>query len=419
MIKFKHHIHDVPSEPMAWMEEDYDRHHTFSKSDIEKFHLGLSTVIEKSLLHKLFVRGCLLNKPKRQIIRHLYDYLQAIMIELQPYINKRSNDAVFFRDKTVLNKSTVLHKLYFSTWAQAFYTTLILRDPFDQLKYLISIDESCFVVNVNAGENDIDLVLYRLFQGFFGQGKKELRTLIGDVIEFSAPEFVGDDEAQDFVNYLYLPLAEMLVYTHSNDRVIKYPQKLLFALESHRSYYTEITGDENKVCSIWGWLSLGITALAAHAYDVFGLESDVDTEYMPLWLVKGEFPSYNEAFPELISNDQPQYKDFMFTSSCADMVNWSEIINATIKWANEEPNLPPVCDVIGRDIPFNHVDKNIRGEIFIDVLGNNPSELKLYSLEPSLIENPEKWLKDMEVKWHEHINIYLADADITTSFMDN
>ncbi len=70
----------------------------------------------------------------------------------------------------------------------------------------------------------------------------------------------------------------------------------MYSLESHCRYYTEISENPTDVCNKWGWLSLGITAFAAHAYDALSL---VDTEYMPMWLVKGEFPCYAAAFPGL------------------------------------------------------------------------------------------------------------------------
>jgi len=419
MMKFEHHIYDVPSKPMAWMEKSYQKKFGFSKSNTEEFNTDLSTVVNEMFLHELFVCGCLLNKPHEETIRHLYDYLQALMMDFQPYIHKGRGYSVTFHGKTVLKEAQPLRKLHLSKWLQAFYVTLILRDPFDQLKDLVAIDDSDFRTWDENNENDIRRVLYRLFQGFFGQGKKELTTLIGDVIEFSAPEFVGDGEAQDFVNYLYLPLTQMLVYAHTKDRAVKYPEKLMYSLESHRQYYTEISENPNSVCNKWGWLSLGITAFAAHAYDAFGLVPDVETEYMPMWLVKGEFPCYEAAFPELAHTPKPQYKNFEFTASyMGEVLDWRPIWLATIKWAKEEVNLPPICDVIGRDVDSLDVEKTLQGEIFTDVLGDNPPELKLYSMEASLIDNPDAWLAEMEVKWRTHITALLPEAITNVRFVD-
>ncbi|WP_299015218.1 Imm49 family immunity protein [uncultured Photobacterium sp.] len=419
MMKFEHHIYGVPSKPMDWMEEDYFDELKMYQKNTQKFYDGLMLNVSYKRSHELFVYSSLLKKSNTEIIRHLYDYLQALMMDLQPYIHKGRGYSVTFHGKTVLKEAQPSRKLHLSQWLQAFYVTLILRDPFDQLKDLVAIDDSDFRAWDENNENDIRRVLYRLYQGFFGHGKKELTTLIGDVIEFSAPEFVGDGEAQDFVNYLYLPLTQMLVYAHTKDRAVKYPEKLMHSLESHRRYYTEISGDPNDVCNKWGWLSLGITAFAAHAYDAFGLVPDVDTEYMPMWLVKGEFPCYEAAFPELIHAPKPQYKDFEFTAShMEEGLDWRPIWLATIKWAKAEPNLPIVCEVIGKKVDSLSVDKTLQGEVFIDVLGNEPPVFKLYSMEPCLLGEPEKWLIDMKQKWKEHVSSILPEAETSAHFID-
>ncbi|MBU2898321.1 immunity 49 family protein, partial [Vibrio hepatarius] len=138
-------------------------------------------------------------------------------------------------------------------------------------------------------------VLFRLVRAFFiDDDPVPIGERINDLVRYSTPEYVGDELVQDYTNYLLLPLAELLVSIHHPERETRYPAKLKQALECHIQYYTDVGKADSPSIKgdTKGWFTIWITALAAHAFEARGLEPTIDSEYMPLWLVKGEFPKF-------------------------------------------------------------------------------------------------------------------------------
>lgn len=60
---------------------------------------------------------------------------------------------------------------------------------------------------------------------------------------------------------------------------------LVKGLEAHRDFWSE---DEEHACEPQGYVSIPLTALAALAWDA-GMRFDIDSEYLPMRLVTGEF----------------------------------------------------------------------------------------------------------------------------------
>ena len=331
-------------------------------------------------LQALIGKSYLLNKPKTQIMRNLYTFPESGMLGV------------------------------FSQLHEGKKITLTLEG------------HSCEVVADNiiskpysSGKiNGFNLAFAELCKGMFNP-YADMRKLRDKVVEASAHFYVEWEEQKEYVNHLYLPLVELICVVHSAERESHYQSSLLHALQAHKAYYD----NEDRSHDAEAMIALCITGIAAYAYDRFGLVPEFETDYMPLWLVKGEFPTYDEAFPEIKALPKPIRSDFEFTAENLPRTEpeLKRIYEAALKWAKEERELPPLCDVIGRDIDSKQVNKNIVGEIFIDVLGDD-WVLTLYSMEPSLIQDPQAWLAAMTTRWQAFIAQFSQEAITNVRFIE-
>ncbi|MCJ8351393.1 Imm49 family immunity protein [Moritella sp.] len=331
-------------------------------------------------LQALIGKSYLLNKPKTQIMRNLYTFPESGMLGV------------------------------FSQLHEGKKITLTLEG------------HSCEVVADNiiskpysSGKiNGFNLAFAELCKGMFNP-YADMRKLRDKVVEASAHFYVEWEEQKEYVNHLYLPLVELICVVHSAERESHYQSSLLHALQAHKAYYD----NEDRSHDAEAMIALCITGIAAYAYDRFGLVPEVETDYMPQWLVKGEFPTYDEAFPEIKALPKPICSDFEFTAEHLPRTQPESrhIYEAALKWAKEERELPPLCDVIGRDIDSKQINKNIVGEIFIEVLGDD-WVLTLYSMEPSLIQDPQAWLAAMTTRWQAFIAQFSQEAITNVRFIE-
>lgn len=410
MTIFKHHIHDLANLPMTRIDEKYVEELQFLAGHIERSTLKNRVLVNESNTFDLLAIGNLLKKPNEECIRHLYDFQQATMTVIAPWINKSAPYQLGLRNRIfTFTQSRKRHNMSVGQWLNAFHATLLLRDPYNQLDNLLSIDQDDFSITVeNDEKTDFFLVLYRLYQGLFGKQEADLPKLVGDVIEFSAPEFVGEVAIQETVNFRLLPVTQMLVYAHTAERDTKYHEKLEAALVAHKQYFTDNMHSDNMEFDTNGWMALGITAIAAYAYDNFGLEPKIESEYIPEWLIKGDFLTPQSAFPDCLHDFSFAAKGFIAELSDQQQ---REILAAGCLWIQADEDLPPLESFFKQPVKEGVV-KLIAGQVTIDIVGLD-SELRLYSQEASLIPNPEEWLEKMTAKWTHFIRQYSSSAEIS------
>jgi hypothetical protein len=90
------------------------------------------------------------------------------------------------------------------------------------------------------------------------------------------------------IEYLKLPFLKVLKSIFEKDEV-NFNKNLLIALEKHRTYYgTFLIEGEEINDRPEGWVSLWLTCACAIAHDK-GMKREVTSDYIPEWLVKGEF----------------------------------------------------------------------------------------------------------------------------------
>ncbi|MDW6004676.1 immunity 49 family protein [Vibrio mangrovi] len=181
------------------------------------------------------------------------------------------------------------------SWIDAMSIAMILRQS-DLLNVLLAFDESFLDIDDGAQCADpthrFEKALLALYKGLFTP-KADIATLLRDVAEKSAPEYIGDKYAQNFVYGFYLPLIPLIEAMYRSDRETAYPKALLRALEAHKNQANFEASEEEYFVSDhkWDsktWVSLPITGLAALAYQRWKLEPNVETKYLPQWWVTGE-----------------------------------------------------------------------------------------------------------------------------------
>jgi len=152
MTIFEHHIHNLLAKPMDWMVEDYAEElgrlekNTADFFDFNKFYMSDMN------LWNLIVQSNLLKKPTAECIRHWYDYQQVLMEKVLPFIHKDNTYKLRFRHKSITKQPALLGYLSVGDWLGVFHTTLLLRDPYNQLDDLLSIDQDDFKVALKAME---------------------------------------------------------------------------------------------------------------------------------------------------------------------------------------------------------------------------------------------------------------------------
>ena len=360
-------------------------------------------------------KSYLLNKPKTQIMRHLYTFPESGMLGVFSLLHEGKKITLTLEGHNCEVIADSKKELMFRDWLDMFFVTLILRDHFSHLPILLGLPDNIISTPYSSGEiNGFNLAFAELCKGMFNP-YADMRKLRDKVVEASAHFYVEWEEQKEYVNHLYLPLVELICVVHSAERESHFQSSLLHALQAHKAYYD----NEDRSHDAEAMIALCITGIAAYAYDRFGLVPEVETDYMPLWLVKGEFPTYDEAFPEIKALPKPICSDFEFTAEHLPRTQPESrhIYEAALKWAKEERELPPLCDVIGRDIDSKQVNKNIVGEIFIDVLGDD-WVLTLYSMEPSLIQDPQAWLAAMTTRWQAFIAQFSQEAITNVRFIE-
>jgi len=366
-------------------------------------------------LQALIGKSYLLNKPKTQIMRHLYTFPESGMLDVFSQLHEGKKITLTLEGHNCEVIADSKKELSFRGWLDMFFVTLIIRDHFSHLPILLGLPDNIISKPYSSGEiNGFNLAFAELCKGMFNP-YADMRKLRDKVVEASAHFYVEWEEQKEYVNHLYLPLVELICVVHSAERESHYQSSLLHALQAHKAYYD----NEDRSHESEAMLALCITGIAAYAYDRFGLVPEIETDYMPLWLVKGKFPTYDEAFPEIKALPKPIRSDFEFTAENLPRTEpeLTRIYEAALKWAKEERELPPLCDVIGRDIESEKVNKNIVGEIFIDVLGDD-WVLTLYSMEPSLIQDPQAWFTLMTTRWQAFIAQFSADAITNVKFIE-
>ncbi|MBH0059458.1 immunity 49 family protein [Pseudoalteromonas sp. SWXJZ94C] len=161
-------------------------------------------------------------------------------------------------------------------WEKAFYSAVILRDR-SAIHSLREVNETVFL-NANLKCNTFDLALVNIMQNLFTGGAD-----MGDLLEKA---LLADDPDNDRLPYSYhilLPLIAVYRCIFTPDAEGEFNSEMRDALGKHKDFWKKDSYAKQ------GWISLPLIAAAAFAYDRNGYKLDFETDYIPNWLVTGEF----------------------------------------------------------------------------------------------------------------------------------
>ncbi|GAB6262907.1 Imm49 family immunity protein [Photobacterium sp. R1] len=198
------------------------------------------------------------------------------------------------------------HRLNLDDWVLVFACCLILQD-YSGAYELCELNEAH--IDLDARQNGpsnraFDKAMLNLLKGIL-YPDADINALLVDAAEkVFKPECVGHEARQEAVNYKFLPLIPLIHAMYSPNRETAYPEKLQAALEDHKTYF----GSEDEAYDSGYWFAMTITGLAALAYHRWGLEPQIETLYMPEWIVKepnidSSRRSYRDVFGDQYDQD--------------------------------------------------------------------------------------------------------------------
>ncbi len=161
-------------------------------------------------------------------------------------------------------------------WLNAYYSAVILRDR-SAIHSLREVDETVFL-NANLKCNTFDLALVNIMQNLFTGGAD-----MGDLLEKALLADDPDDVRLPYSYRILLPLIAVYRCIFTPDAEAEFNSEMRDAVEKHKDFWKK---DSYKKP---GWISLPLIAAAAFAYDRKGYKLDFETDYIPNWLVTGEF----------------------------------------------------------------------------------------------------------------------------------
>ncbi|WP_330960140.1 Imm49 family immunity protein [Photobacterium sp. 53610] len=196
-------------------------------------------------------------------------------------------------------------RLNLDNWVLVFACCLILQD-YSGAYELCELNEAH--IDLDARQNgpsnrEFDKAMLSLLKGIL-YPDADMNALLVDAAEkVFKPECVGHEARQEAVNYKFLPLIPLIHAMYSPNRETAYPEKLQAALEDHKTYFSQ-----HHAFDAQNWFAMTITGLASLAYHRWGLEPQIETLYMPEWIVKEpniDSPrrSYRDVFGDQYDQD--------------------------------------------------------------------------------------------------------------------
>ncbi len=169
-----------------------------------------------------------------------------------------------------------------NTWENLFHLAVILRD-YESINILNTVPESLMRGSDIIGD-EADYPIIRFYKGFYdSRFENQIGDLLIEALKAVRPG-LHEGEREDYLLFVKGPELDLYGYFFS-DKQEEYQQHLAESILNHKRYWTTDERDHDRE----GWISLPLTAACAIAYDNKGYSPEVDSPYVPLWLVKREF----------------------------------------------------------------------------------------------------------------------------------
>jgi Immunity protein 49 len=165
-------------------------------------------------------------------------------------------------------------------WSKLFYLSVILRNH-TTTKALMAIPE-LLMQQSNVQADGVDFAMMRFLKGIY-DSNANIAELILNAMRLTDPNL--NDEAR--VDYLLeLKVPELALYRCIfSSKAEEFNEELYSALVNHQHYW--VNGELDYASE--GWLAYPLIAASVIAYGAKKFSIEVDSDYVPLWLVKAEF----------------------------------------------------------------------------------------------------------------------------------
>ncbi|MES2734175.1 MAG: immunity 49 family protein [Bacteroidota bacterium] len=159
--------------------------------------------------------------------------------------------------------------------AMQFYATLQIRNSIPGRYYFVHDRDFEHLLILLCGKANEEIQTHLLTM----KSKDYLQSLLG--LPFQTTYLIP------YLQSLFLPLIDVYLALLLG-REDMFNETLYVALLKHKAYYESEENGESRSSLPQGWVSLPLTAVCALAHDR-GLKREVESDYIPEWLVKGEF----------------------------------------------------------------------------------------------------------------------------------
>jgi hypothetical protein len=166
------------------------------------------------------------------------------------------------------------------TWLSAFFSAVVSRNG-SGIRTLCQVPEPIHK-NANLKPDRFDLAFVRAMKGLYNP-EANIGQLLVDVMEASAPDALDKDRSE-YASSILLPQLPLYRCILSSDQD-EFNEKLEQAVSRHKDYW----GKKERRFSKEGWMALPLMAAGSMAFDSKGFEMTFETDYLPSWLVRGEF----------------------------------------------------------------------------------------------------------------------------------
>ncbi len=170
-------------------------------------------------------------------------------------------------------------------WFKALGLFFVLRDRAG-INLLMSAPRSAFE-NAAIQHTELDFRILRVVQNIYNQSAaKDMMQYIQEALEATDPKlnmYDVDKESTDFVLHIEEPLLRVWMAALINKEAY-FNEQLEDALLLHKKYYS----DSDRCNDSQGWVSWRLLAPVVFAHDS-GIKITVESEYIPKWLVEGDF----------------------------------------------------------------------------------------------------------------------------------
>jgi hypothetical protein len=176
--------------------------------------------------------------------------------------------------------------LYASGWFDAFCLNLICRRHRALQRLARTPDSSLWGSTTREPKCRLHMA-HAIQAAWLDMEGRKVGELLVQAMEATDPSLLRPNEVDVVLHFDVLEI-QLLVHLFQRDQT-KFEQCLIEALLMHRKYWSgkDDEGDDLGAHPD-SWLSLKLTGLAAAAWDA-GMRFDIDSEYLPMRLVEGEF----------------------------------------------------------------------------------------------------------------------------------